>query len=74
MQLTPTDLYKALAASPGGRPNTARVWRDVNPALPATPIQVYGPPATSGTRRPPCSTWPSRTSRTLFSACSIFSW
>jgi phosphate transport system substrate-binding protein len=50
MQLTPTDLYKALAASPGGRPNTARVWRDVNPALPPVPIQVYGPPATSGTR------------------------
>ena len=50
MQLTPTDLYKALAANPGGKVNTARVWRDVNPALPAVPIQVYGPPATSGTR------------------------
>ncbi len=50
MQLTPTDLYKALAANPDGKPNTARVWRDVNPALPAVPIQVYGPPATSGTR------------------------
>jgi phosphate transport system substrate-binding protein len=50
MALTATDLYRALAAAPGGRPNTARVWRDVNPALPATPIQVYGPPATSGTR------------------------
>lgn len=50
MALTPTDLYRALAANPGGKPNTARVWRDVNPALPAVPIQVYGPPATSGTR------------------------
>jgi phosphate transport system substrate-binding protein len=50
MQLTPTDLYRALAASPGGKANTARVWHDVNPALPAMPIQVYGPPATSGTR------------------------
>ena len=50
MQLTPTDLYKALAANPGGKVNTARVWHDVNPALPAVPIQVYGPPATSGTR------------------------
>jgi phosphate transport system substrate-binding protein len=50
MQLTPTDLYKALAANPGGKVNTARLWRDVNPALPAVPIQVYGPPATSGTR------------------------
>ncbi|WP_380787305.1 substrate-binding domain-containing protein [Sphingomonas sp. R86521] len=50
MALTPTDLYRALAANPGGKPNAARVWRDVNPALPAVPIQVYGPPATSGTR------------------------
>ncbi|MEI5688231.1 substrate-binding domain-containing protein [Sphingomonas kyungheensis] len=50
MQLTPSDLYRALAATPLGQPNRARVWRDVNPALPATPIQVYGPPATSGTR------------------------
>ncbi len=50
MSLTPGDLYRALAATPGGRPNTARTWRDVNPALPATPIQVYGPPSTSGTR------------------------
>lgn len=50
MTLTPADLYRALAATPGGRRNTARTWRDVNPALPATPIQVYGPPATSGTR------------------------
>ena len=25
-------------------------WRDVNPALPAVPIRVYGPPPTSGTR------------------------
>ena len=50
MQLTPADLYRALAAAPLGRPNTARTWRDVNPALPAVPIQVYGPPSTSGTR------------------------
>jgi phosphate transport system substrate-binding protein len=50
MALTPTDLYRALAATPGGRPNTARTWADVNPALPRIPITVYGPPATSGTR------------------------
>jgi len=50
LALTPTDLYLALAAAPGGRPNTARTWADVNPRLPAVPIQVYGPPATSGTR------------------------
>ena len=50
MVLTPVDIYRALAATPGGRRNAARTWRDVNPALPAVPIQVYGPPATSGTR------------------------
>lgn len=50
LALTPTDIYRALAATPGGRLNTARTWRDVNPALPAIPITVYGPPATSGTR------------------------
>lgn len=50
MQLTPADLYLALAANPKGKPNTAKLWKDVNPALPAIPIQVYGPPSTSGTR------------------------
>ncbi len=50
MALSPADIYKALAATPGGQPNRARVWRDVDPTLPATPIQVYGPPSTSGTR------------------------
>jgi phosphate transport system substrate-binding protein len=50
MNLTPVDLYKALAANPYGRPNTAKTWADVNPALPAEPILIYGPPATSGTR------------------------
>jgi phosphate transport system substrate-binding protein len=50
MQLTPVDVYKALAATPFGKPNTARLWKDVNPSLPAIPILVYGPPTTSGTR------------------------
>ena len=49
-QLTTADVYKALAATPFGKPNTARTWKDVNPALPATPIMVFGPPPTSGTR------------------------
>jgi phosphate transport system substrate-binding protein len=39
-----------MAATPMGAKNSARTWRDVNPALPAAPIQIYGPPATSGTR------------------------
>jgi phosphate transport system substrate-binding protein len=50
MSLTQEDVYKALAANPFGQPNTARTWKDVNPALPAEPILVYGPPSTSGTR------------------------
>ena len=48
--LTPEDIYKALAANPYGKPNTAKLWSDVNPALPKEPILVYGPPSTSGTR------------------------
>ena len=50
MSLTVEDVYKAIAANPYGQPNTAKTWRDVNPSLPAVPIQVYGPPPTSGTR------------------------
>ncbi len=50
MTLTPTDVYKALAANPFGKPNTTKTWKDVNPALPAVAIAVYGPPSTSGTR------------------------
>ncbi|MCK9543056.1 MAG: substrate-binding domain-containing protein [Novosphingobium sp.] len=50
MALTPVDVYKALAANPFGKPNAAKTWKDVNPALPAEPILVYGPPTTSGTR------------------------
>ena len=50
LPLTARDIYAALAANPFGRPQTARTWRDVNPALPDVPIRVYGPPPTSGTR------------------------
>jgi phosphate transport system substrate-binding protein len=50
MKLTLADVYMALAANPHGKPNTAKTWRDVNPSLPATPIMVFGPPPTSGTR------------------------
>lgn len=50
LRLSKRDVYLALAANPGGKPNTAKFWRDVNPALPAIPIQVMGPPSTSGTR------------------------
>ena len=50
LALSRKDIYLALAANPLGKPNTARTWHDVNPALPAIPITVYGPPSTSGTR------------------------
>jgi len=50
LNLTTTDIYKALAANPFGKPNTATTWKDVNPSLPAIKIRVLGPPPTSGTR------------------------
>ena len=49
-KLDVTDIYKALGATPFGKPNTAKTWKDVNPSLPAVEIRVYGPPPTSGTR------------------------
>ncbi len=48
--LSERDVYAAVAATPFGRPQTARAWRDVNPALPDIRIEVLGPPPTSGTR------------------------
>jgi phosphate transport system substrate-binding protein len=50
LPLTTADVYKALAANPFGKPQTAKTWKDVNPSLPDLPILVYGPPSTSGTR------------------------
>ena len=50
LNLTVRDIYAALAATPFGKPNTAKTWKDVNPALPAVAIRVMGPPPTSGTR------------------------
>lgn len=48
--LSEADIYKALAATPFGKKNTYKTWKDVNPKLPATKIEVLGPPPTSGTR------------------------
>jgi len=50
LNLSPQTVYEALAAKPYGAEQTARTWRDVDPALPDEPILVYGPPSTSGTR------------------------
>lgn len=54
--LSRLDLFLALAKQvPGPEEgslvaNPYRTWQDVNPALPATRIEVLGPPPTSGTR------------------------
>ena len=50
LNVTVADIYKALAANPFGKAQTATTWKDVNPALPAIKIRVLGPPPTSGTR------------------------
>jgi phosphate transport system substrate-binding protein len=49
------DLYLALAKEVPGEggafvANPSTTWDQINPALPAQRIQVYGPPPTSGTR------------------------
>jgi len=55
MELTRKDIYLALAKlvpGPDGKliENPNKTWKDVNAALPATKIEVLGPPPTSGTR------------------------
>lgn len=55
MTLGRKDIYMALAKlvpGPDGKliENPNKTWKDVNPALPATKIEVLGPPPTSGTR------------------------
>ncbi len=64
--LTTQELYYALAKTPFGKVNTTKTWKDVNGRFPATPIRIYGPPSTSGTRssvedllmEPGCATSP----------------
>ncbi len=52
--LTPSDLFKALAAEvPQGNKwvaNPYKTWNQIKPGLPNMPIRVFGPPPTSGTR------------------------
>ncbi|MEE4146078.1 MAG: substrate-binding domain-containing protein, partial [Halieaceae bacterium] len=55
LELSLKDIYLALAKDipgPDGKlmANPNKTWKDVNPALPATTIEVLGPPPTSGTR------------------------
>ena len=55
LELSRKDIYLALAKlvpGPDGKliENPNKTWSDVNPSLPATKIEVLGPPPTSGTR------------------------
>ena len=57
MELTRREIFLALAREvpdPGGAEsfvtNPHTTWKDVNPALPDSKIEVLGPPPTSGTR------------------------
>ena len=56
MQLSRKDIFLALAAEVPAAvegelmDNPYQTWKDVNPALPDTAIEVMGPPPTSGTR------------------------
>lgn len=57
LSLSKQDLYLALAREVPSSQNPARLvlnpyreWHQINPALPALPIRVMGPPPTSGTR------------------------
>jgi phosphate transport system substrate-binding protein len=68
--LTKAQLFKALAATVevGGEiaANPYRNWNEIDASLPASPITVFGPPPTSGTRDafvelvmvPGCETFP----------------
>lgn len=51
ISLSVAEFYSALAEQPFGKTtNPAVRWPDINPALPDTRINIFGPPATSGTR------------------------
>src|SRR3954466_10272330 len=74
MKLTRKDVYLALAKQvpDPANPNTLianpnKTWKDVNASLPATKIEVLGPPPTSGTRDAFAELF-------LESGCSTFAW
>lgn len=55
ISLTQEEIFLALAKEIHDEnlkfiPNPHKIWQDVDPLLPATKIQVLGPPPTSGTR------------------------
>ena len=54
LKLTTEQIFRALAKQVpvNGKlvPNPYKTWKDVDPSLPGTKIEVLGPPPTSGTR------------------------
>lgn len=48
--VTPKQIYEAIAERPYGKKNATKNWSDIDAALPNIAISVYGPPSTSGTR------------------------
>jgi phosphate transport system substrate-binding protein len=74
MKLTRKDVYLALAKQipDPANPNTLianphKTWKDVSSSLPATKIEVLGPPPTSGTRDAFVELF-------MESGCSTFAW
>lgn len=74
LRLTLKDLFLALGRripDPNGEeqlvPNPYKSWKETNPTLPDVPIQVYGPPVTSGTRDV-------LVERGLIRGCKSFDW
>lgn len=73
MKISRKDLFLALAKDiPSGIgetliPNPHKTWKDVNPSLPDTKIEVLGPPPTSGTRD-------AFAELALEGGCKTFSW
>jgi len=49
-EVTPKQIYEAIAERPYGKKNETKNWSDVDSSLPNIAISVYGPPSTSGTR------------------------
>jgi phosphate transport system substrate-binding protein len=79
LRLTSRQIFLALAAripdprlaDPVGAaslvPNPYRSWNEIDPALPAQPIEVLGPPPTSGTRD-------KFAERAMSTGCDSFDW
>ena len=50
LDITPRQVYLALAKTVNGQPNPYTHWNQIDPSLPEHRIEVLGPPPTSGTR------------------------